>query len=197
MTQVAKAEAAREEPYSEKFQVKCWADYFSRLNGELKRDPKLRWLLVHIETFDRHDTRPVGGSDFDWLDWRTREKARALIEEREPWPELLRPYKSRLESRYRSGRAALPPWLDPQNWTEKQRALARAEAAAHAEFLAARDSRLFDSDRDEWTRRVEGAIAEVEALQGRRKRLTQTVRASVSLPSLADMRRGMTPGRRA
>jgi len=87
-------------------------------------------LFVDIMDYDRGarppDVSALRREGFDWRwhmrEWARRERARAIIEGRRPWPRDLLHYKLRCEVRYyHRGVGTLPPWRDPENWTDPTR----------------------------------------------------------------------------
>lgn len=88
------------------------------------------FLGHELITFDRDakppNIRALQREGFDWrwheLQWRTREKAREIIEGRRRWPRDLLYWKLCHEVRFfHRNRGAIPPWCDPRNLTAPQR----------------------------------------------------------------------------
>lgn len=99
------------------------------------------FLAHELISFNRLAKARLVGPEFDqeyWRrQWRTRERAREIIEGRRRWPHDLLHWKLRHEMRYfHHGRGAIPPWCDPSNWTREQREHARREELAFDKYAS-------------------------------------------------------------
>lgn len=114
---------------------KSYRAYHDALMARLEGDVGLLFLLHAILHF-RWDHQPLRNGwqrywnedkrasdaerqanpdfDHDYWDrtWNMREKARRVIEGREPWPRDFVPWKQRRETLYYLGIGKRPPWLD-------------------------------------------------------------------------------------
>lgn len=167
------------------FPTGCFKTYAAWLREESRRDRSVFWLVLEINSYDRAEAPRT-------FMWEMRERARAIIEGREPWPEYLLPYKSIRENAYYHGRrkVEIPTWLDPDNWTYEQRAQARLEKEAKGKFLAVRNNPELYADRDEWRGHLLAAFNELEAVRKRgEERKRQSFTHAVRVPSVHSLKR--------
>lgn len=156
------------------------------------RDRSVFWLLFEIVHYERDEPpRPFM--------WEMRERARAIIEERAPWPEYLLPFKAMRQNAFYHGRRKVetPSWLNPDNWTDKQRANARKVAEAERKWLLVRNYPELYADRHEWREHMEAAYRELQAVRDcweEQKR--RSFAHSTFTPSFSSLKRNAMRGMR-
>lgn len=117
----------------QRLRAKAYADYHADLLDEMTRRPSLANLMHYLRYYGRQspflpyaerdakapDVKAIyaRGCDDTWSQrqWDCRERARAIIEGREPWPRHLLPWKANAEELYVMGVGDMPGWLDPEN----------------------------------------------------------------------------------
>jgi hypothetical protein len=104
------------------------------------------FLMLALLEFDRDAKPRKVSAAFDqeyWRrHWRTRERAREIIEGRRRWPQDLRHWKLFCEVRYfHRGVGEVPPWCDPRNLTRPQREQLLREDKKHVRAATRVDAR--------------------------------------------------------
>jgi hypothetical protein len=167
------------------FPTGCFKKYAAWLNEEQTRDRSVFWLLFEIIHYDPAEPqRPFM--------WDMRERARAIIEEREPWPEYLLPYRSMRQNAYYHGsrKVEIPTWLNPDNWTDRQRAQARLENEAKRKFLLVRNNKGLYADSDDWCEHMEAAHRELQAVRRRwEEQKRHSFTRAAHIPSIHSLKR--------
>ncbi|GIK49265.1 MAG: hypothetical protein BroJett013_19620 [Alphaproteobacteria bacterium] len=136
MTTPQLSRAGTQHPARKKMR-QTYGEYLDGLFAEMERRPSLLWLahyLLYYGSRDRFphfterdatppDLKAIEAAGYDWTwprrQWLSRERARRIIEGREPWPRRLLGWKHFMELRYYHGSLAqVPGWLDSRNWPD-------------------------------------------------------------------------------